>query len=40
MDKGGVVISESPAVDIETLLEAEGNRGAEKVLDAAEMYDS
>lgn len=34
------MISGSPAVDIERLLEAEGNRGAEKVLDAADMYDS
>ena len=40
LDNGGDVTSVSPVVDVERLLEEEGNRGAEKVLDAADMYDS
>lgn len=40
LDNGGDVSSVSPVVDVERLLEDEGNRGAEKVLDAVDMYDS
>lgn len=40
LGNGGDVTSVSPVVDVERLLEDEGNRGAEKVLDAVDMYDS
>lgn len=40
LDSGGDVISVSPAVEVERLLEDEGSRGTEKVLDAADMQDS